>query len=67
LPYSIESREIASFFKDFRIIRSSMKFQHFEDGSRNGYAALLFETPEEAEKAMAAKQGGKIGYRYIEV
>ena len=64
-PWMIAHEDVVDFFKDFQCIDKSALLGKNADGRNNGYAAMLFETPEEAERAKENMEGKYFGSRYV--
>ena len=67
LPWSITEGEVDTFFQGFDPIKKSIKIGILENGRKTGNGALLFESEEEAEKAVLQKQGEMINNRWLEL
>jgi len=67
LPFSARHMDIKNFFYDYKIVRESVKFGRNFEGRKTGEAVVLFETQEEAQRAIKERQGQHIGHRWIEL
>lgn len=67
VPFNSTDEEIYKFFTQYRFIQNSVIFGMNKDDRRTGYVALLFESEEEASKAVKEKQGASIRHRWIEL
>lgn len=65
LPFSAEEAEIVEFFDGFAIVAGSCKIGLQEDGRKAGTASLMLESEEEVKRAMAEREGEKIGHRWV--
>lgn len=54
LAWKVETQEVADFFQEFKAVPDSVLIGQGEDGRANGLGAIVFETAEEADKAVAA-------------
>jgi RNA recognition motif-containing protein len=65
LAWRVETQEVEEFFADFKFIPDSVILGQGEDGRNNGLGAIVFETAEEADKAVEKMQKQYIGSRYV--
>jgi RNA recognition motif-containing protein len=65
VPYRATEEECEEFFQDYKLVAGSIKFGLQEDGRKNGYAAALFESEDQASEAAQGKEGQEIGPRFI--
>lgn len=65
LAWRVETTEVADFFQNYKVIADSVLLGQGEDGRNNGLGAIVFETAEEAEKAVTEMQKQYIGSRYV--
>ena len=66
LPFSAAKEDIYKFFIGYNPIQDSIVLTYRNDGRATGEAYIGFETPEDAERAMALHRRG-MGSRYIEL
>ena len=59
-------REIRTFFSDFRVVDDGVK-RGTSKGHPSGVCYVIFDTKEEASKALNSKNMKKMGTRYIEI
>lgn len=65
LPWRVETSQIEEFFEGFAWVRDSIKIGELEGGRRTGQASVLFETPQEACRAIEEKEGEYVGPRFV--
>lgn len=65
VPYRASQEEIEEFFADFKLVADGIKFGVADDGRKNGFAAALFESEDQAKEAQEAKDKQEIGSRWI--
>lgn len=66
LPYRVKTEQIEKFFGDLKFVRDSILIGELEGGRRTGLGCLLFESEDEAEKALD-KDREFIGNRWIQL
>ena len=66
MPFKATEAEIKEFFKDFELDKDSIYIDQ-RNGKRSGKGLVIFKSKEEAQKAKADKNFGKIGEsdRYV--
>jgi RNA recognition motif-containing protein len=67
LPYQTRFEEIIDFFKDYNYVEKSVVMGIGQDGRKNGFASILFQSNDDAKKAMDEMQRGHVGSRYVEL
>lgn len=67
LPYSARYEEVADFFKGFNIVPKSVVLGLNQEGRKNGFGAILFETEDEASRAAKEMNQQYIGNRYVDL
>lgn len=67
LPFQATEDEVNEFWSGHGVVQNSVKIGVGEDGRRTGHAIVLFESEDSTEKAKEAKQGEKIGSRWIDL
>ncbi|CDW73355.1 UNKNOWN [Stylonychia lemnae] len=67
LPFQIRQQDIEFFFKEFELIKESVKIGRNFDGQRTGEAAVLFQSESESKRAFQVKQGQNIAHRWIQL
>jgi len=67
LPYQTRYEEIADFFGDFKYIERSVILGLNNEGRKNGFGSILFETEEDANAAAAGMNGQHVGSRYVDL
>lgn len=65
VPYRASEAEVEEFFADYKLVAGSVKFGVAEDGRKNGFAAALFESEDQANEAREGKDKQTIGTRWI--
>ena len=66
MPWRVTEEEIEEFFTDYKWVRESIRIGELEGGRRTGQGCILFESEEEAERAMD-KDGEYIGPRFVQL
>jgi heterogeneous nuclear ribonucleoprotein F/H len=66
LPFSVGKEDVFHFFQGFNPIQESIVLTYRNDGRATGECYIGFETPEDAERAMALHRRS-MGNRYIEL
>ena len=66
LPFSVGKDDVFKFFHGFNPIQESVVLTYRNDGRATGECYIGFETPEDAERAMALHRRS-MGNRYIEL
>ena len=66
MPWRVTEEEIEEFFTDYKWVRESIRIGELEGGRRTGQGCILFESEEEAERAMD-KDGEYIGSRFVQL
>lgn len=66
LPFSVGKDDIFKFFSGYNPIQDSIVMTYRNDGRATGECYIGFETPEDAERAMALHRRS-MGNRYIEL
>ena len=61
LPYRVQLEDVQHFFDGYKYDPNSILLGEDEHGRKTGYAAVLFQSEVEAERAMDEKQGAYIG------
>lgn len=64
-PWQTTHEDLYDFFRDFKIVEKSVQLGKGADGRNNGFAAVLFESADEAVKAKDELDGKYIGSRYV--
>ena len=54
LAWRVDPQEVADFFQEFKAVPDRVILGKGEDDRANGLGAIVFETAEEADKAVAA-------------
>ena len=67
LPYSVRYEEVADFFGDFSIVPKSVVLGLNQDGRKNGFGAILFESEGEAARAAKEMNQQYVGNRYVDL
>jgi len=67
LPYQTRYEEVADFFGDFKYIERSVILGLNNEGRKNGFGAILFETEDEAAAAASGMNGQHVGSRYVDL
>ena len=65
MPFRASESEVEEFFSDYKLVPGSIKFGVAEDGRKNGFAAALFESEDQAKEAQEGKDKQTIGTRWI--
>lgn len=65
VPYRASESEVEEFFADYKLVAGSVKFGVGDDGRKNGFAAALFESEDQAKEAQEGKDKQTIGTRWI--
>ena len=66
LPWRVQTEQIEEFFGDLKFVKDSILIGELESGRRTGLGCLLFESEDEAEKALD-KDRGFIGNRWVQL
>ena len=66
MPWRVEIEQIEEFLKDYKWIRDSIRIGELEGGRRTGQGCVLFESEEEAERALEL-DGEYIGPRFVQL
>lgn len=66
LPYSADVRQIRDFFGDFRVAERDVIIDK-SHGQPTGYALVILENEEEAQRAKKALDRQYVGHRYVDV
>jgi len=67
LPYQTRYEEISDFFGDFQYIERSVILGLNNEGRKNGFGAILFESEDEAQSAATGMDGQHVGSRYVDL
>eukprot|EP00960_Hanusia_phi_P023071 681800-Hanusia_phi.AAC.1 len=67
LPYRATVNDIADFFNGFSFNRETIQISMGYDGRSTGEGWITFDSPEEASRAVAMRNGQNIGNRYVEL
>ena len=51
-PWQVTDDDIVQFFDGYKLVADSIKIERNEDDRITGWGAVLFETEEEAERAL---------------
>ena len=52
LPWQVTEDDVINFFDGYKLVEGSVKIERGEDDRITGFGAALFETEEEAQRAM---------------
>ena len=55
VPFRASEAEVEEFFSDYKLVPGSIKFGVADDGRKNGFAAALFESEDQAKEAEEGK------------
>ena len=64
-PWQVTDEDVVQFFDGYKLVPDSIKIERGDDDRITGWGAALFETEEEAERAMNERQKECIGTRWI--
>ena len=67
LPWQVTEDDVINFFDGYKLVEGSVKIERGEDDRITGFGAALFETEEEAQRAMDERQKESIGSRWIQI
>ena len=67
LPYQVRYEEISDFFGDYQYIEKSVILGLNNEGRKNGFGAILFESEDEAQAAAKGMDGQHVGSRYVDL
>ena len=67
LPFEVSEKVTIQYLAPYRIEEGGTKIGTNVSGQRTGEAVVLFDSEEEAKKALLEKQGDNIGHRWIEL
>ena len=67
MPWRVEVEEIEAFLEGFKWVRESVKLGKLEGGRSTGQGSVLFESEDEANRAMEEKEGEYIGPRFVNI
>ena len=67
LPFDVTEKDIIDFFFSYNIVSGSIKIGENSASQRTGEAVALFQSKEDARRAMAEKKGDNIGHRWKEL
>ena len=66
-PWQVSDEDVVAFFDGYKLVEGSIKIERDEEneGRITGWGAALFETEEEAARAIEERQKESIGTRWI--
>ena len=59
--------DVVNFFDGYKLVPDSVKIERGDDDRITGFGAVVFETEEEAQRAMDERQKESIGSRWIQI
>ena len=59
--------DVVNFFDGYKLVPDSVKIERGDDDRITGFGAAVFETEEEAQRAMDERQKESIGSRWIQI
>jgi len=68
-PWQVTDEDVVQFFDGYKLVEGSIKIERDEenDGKITGWGAALFESEEEAARAIEERQKESIGSRWIQL
>ena len=66
-PWSVTDEDVVNFFDGYKLIPDSVKIERGDDDRITGFGAVVFETEEEAQRAMDERQKESMGSRWIQI
>ena len=68
-PWSVTDEDVITFFDGYKIVPDSIKIERDDEnnGRITGWGAALFETEEEAARAIEERQKESIGSRWLQL
>jgi len=67
LPFSVTEKGIIEFFEGYGLIEDSVKIGKMSDGKLTGEAAVLFDSPDECQRAHTDRNQKYIGQRWVKL
>lgn len=67
LPYTVKKEEVLNFFLGYDVVPDSVIIGEMGNGKKTGEGVILFKSEEEAQRAVAERNGSSIGRRWIEL
>ena len=66
-PWSVTDEDVVNFFEGYKLVPDSVKIERGDDDRITGWGAVVFETEEEAQRALDERQKESIGSRWIQL
>ena len=66
-PWSVTDEDVVTFFEGYKLVPDSVKIERGDDDRITGFGAVVFETEEEAQRAMDERQKETMGSRWIQI
>ena len=66
-PWSVTDEDVVNFFDGYKLVPDTVKIERGDDDRITGFGAVVFETEEEAQRAMDERQKESMGSRWIQI
>ena len=66
-PWQVTDEDVVQFFDGYKLVPDSVKIERGDDDRITGFGAVVFETEEEAQRAMDERQKESMGSRWIQI
>ena len=66
-PWSVTDEDVVNFFEGYKLVPDTVKIERGDDDRITGWGAVVFETEEEAQRALDERQKESIGSRWIQL